>query len=206
MCGWLVQMNIPLTAEKIKSLLNNSGSKYSIWSIPGEGKYAAVLVPLIHDHGQWSILFTRRSDSVNDHKGQVSFPGGAIEPFDENPIATALREAEEEIGLKPEYVKVLGELPPHESVTGYTIFPVIAQIEWPVSLNINPDEVSRVFTIPLDWLIKRENYVIRDWLSPYGIRKGVVFYRPYDGEQLWGISARILLDFLEKLGLISPQP
>ncbi|GAP10738.1 NTP pyrophosphohydrolase including oxidative damage repair enzymes [Bellilinea caldifistulae] len=195
-------MKISLTAEQIKSRLN-SRINYPVRSFPVKGKYAAVLMPLIHEKSQWSILFTRRSDSVNDHKGQVSFPGGAIEPTDDSPLTAALREAEEEIGLKPDYVQVLGQLLPHESVTGYTIFPVVAQIQWPVPLKINPSEVSRVFTIPLDWLIKKENFVIRDWLSPFGLRRGVVFYRPYDGEQLWGISARILLDFLEKLGLVS---
>ncbi len=195
-------MKISLTAERIKNLLN-SETNYLIKPISGRGKQAAVLVPLIFNQNKWSILFTRRSDSVNDHKGQVSFPGGAIEPSDESPINAALREAEEEIGLKSEDVQVLGVLPPHESVTGYTIFPVIAKIKWPILLKINPVEVSRVFTIPLDWLIQRENFVIRDWLSPYGLRQGVVFYRPYDGEQLWGISARILLDFLEKIGLVT---
>ncbi len=195
-------MKISLTAERIKNLLN-SETNYLIKPISGRGKQAAVLVPLIFNQNKWSILFTRRSDSVNDHKGQVSFPGGAIEPSDESPINAALREAEEEIGLKSEDVQVLGVLPPHESVTGYTIFPVIAKIKWPILLKINPIEVSRVFTIPLDWLIQRENFVIRDWLSPYGLRQGVVFYRPYDGEQLWGISARILLDFLEKIGLVT---
>ncbi len=195
-------MKISLTAERIKNLLN-SETNYLIKPISGRGKQAAVLVPLIFNQNKWSILFTRRSDSVNDHKGQVSFPGGAIEPSDESPINAALREAEEEIGLKSEDVQVLGVLPPHESVTGYTIFPVIAKIKWPILLKINPVEVSRVFTIPLDWLIQRENFVIRDWLSPYGLRQGVVFYRPYNGEQLWGISARILLDFLEKIGLVT---
>lgn len=195
-------MEILLTAEKIKSLLNY-GAELPKTNPTSKGKQAAVLVPLILDQNKWSILFTRRSESVNDHKGQVSFPGGAIEPLDESPITTALREAYEEIGLKPEHVHVLGVMPPHESVTSYTIFPVVAQVEWPFVLQINPLEVSRVFTIPLDWLIRKENYHIRDWLSPFGIRQGVVFYRPYDGEQLWGISACILLDLLEKLGLIA---
>ena len=191
-----------LTAEKIKSLLNY-GAELPKTNPTSKGKQAAVLVPLILDKNKWSVLFTRRSESVNNHKGQVSFPGGAIEYSDESPITTALREAYEEIGLKPEQIHVLGAMPPHESVTSYTIFPVVAQVEWPFVLQINPLEVSRVFTIPLDWLIRRENFQIRDWLSPFGIRQGVVFYRPYDGEQLWGISACILLDLLEKLGLIA---
>ncbi len=197
-------MDVSLTTEQIKNLLK-SRTKYPIRSFSGKGKNAAVLIPLIFDQDKWSILFTRRSDAVNDHKGQVSFPGGAIEPSDKNPVSAALREAEEEIGLKSEVVQVLGELPPHESVTGYTIFPVVAQIPWPIILQINPIEVSRVFTIPLNWLIQRENFVIRDWLSPFGLRQGVIFYRPYDGEQLWGISAQILLDFLEMLGLVSTR-
>lgn len=198
-------MGISLTADQIKTLLFQRDAPHTIKPIYGAGKHAAVLVPLIHQQNGWQVLFTRRSDSVNDHKGQVSFPGGSIEHSDSSPVTAALREANEEIGLKPEHIHVLGELPPHESVTGYIIFPVVAKIEWPVILNINSKEVSRVFTIPLDWLVQKENYEIRDWLSPFGLRHGVVFFRPYDGEQLWGISARIMLDLLEKLGLISSQ-
>lgn len=197
-------MEISLTAEQVKSLLND-GTEFSRLNLTGERKQAAVLVPFVLSQNKWNILFTRRSESVNDHKGQVSFPGGAIEPSDGSPITTAMREAYEEIGLRPEQVHVLGVMPPHESVTGYVIYPVVAQIEWPFVLRINPVEVSRVFTIPLDWLIRKENYQILDWLSPFGVRHGVVFYKPYDGEQLWGISARILLDLLEKLGLIPNQ-
>jgi 8-oxo-dGTP pyrophosphatase MutT (NUDIX family) len=197
-------MEISLTAEQVKSLLND-GTELPRISLTGEQKQAAVLVPFILNQNKWNVLFTRRSESVNDHKGQVSFPGGAIEPSDGSPITTAIREAYEEIGLRPEHVHVLGVMRPHESVTGYIIYPVVAQIEWPFVLRINPVEVSRVFTIPLDWLVQRENFQIRDWLSPFGVRHGVVFYKPYDGEQLWGISARILLDLLEKLGLIPNQ-
>lgn len=197
-------MEFSLTTHLIKELLSKKNVPPRKTTFAAE-KRAAVLIPLIQQESKWKVLFTRRSDSVNDHKGQVSFPGGSIEQSDESPVAAAIREANEEIGLKPEHVAVLGELPPQESVTGYVIFPVVAKIEWPVPLTINPNEVSRVFTIPLDWLAKQENYEIRDWLSPIGLRQGVVFFRPYDGEQLWGISARIMLDLLEKLNLIPAE-
>jgi len=196
------KMGIRLTADEIRNFLR---LKEPVHSLAGSGnaREAAVLVPLIEDHGIWHVLFTRRSNTVNDHKGQVSFPGGAIEPDDANTVAAALREAEEEIGIKPSQVQVLGELPPHESVTGFRIYPVIAKIEWPILLQINPDEVSRVFTIPLEWLARKENYEIREWRSPFGLREGVIFYKPYDGEQLWGISARIMQDLLITIGLLT---
>ena len=155
---------------------------------------AAVLIPLVQVHGQWNLLFTRRTDTVVDHKGQVSFPGGARDEVDLSDEATALREAQEEIGLDPTCVKVLGKLQPFETISRYEIIPVVARLDWPVRLTLSPQEVSRVFTIPLSWLGD-----CRNWNEVAYNHHRVIRYEPYDGELLWGITASITQQFLQRM-------
>ena len=176
-------------------------------------KPAAVLVPLIYDppnakNPGWQILYTRRTDSVQDHKGQVSFPGGRADPGDNYPTGTALREAYEEIGLRPSDVRILGQMPPFLTITNYLVTPVIGVIPWPYNLTIQPNEVSRVFTIPMDWMAKAENYEIKQrkfppsaQIPPQFQNIQVIYYRQYDGELLWGITAEVTLRFLRLLKL-----
>lgn len=176
-------------------------------------KPAAVLVPLIFNppHAKkpgWQILYTRRTESVQDHKGQVSFPGGRADPGDNYPTGTALREAYEEIGLCPSDVRILGQMPPFLTITNYLVTPVIGVIPWPYNFTIQPNEVSRVFTIPMDWMAKPENYEIKQrefppsaQISPQFQNIQVIYYRQYDGELLWGITAEVTLRFLRLLNL-----
>lgn len=160
---------------------------------------AAVLVPLICGSGDWEILFTRRTDTVQSHKGQVSFPGGAADPIDRSPEETALREAREEVGLDPAYVRVLGRMPHFTTISSYLITPVLARIPWPYPFTLSAEEVLRVFTIPLSWLAAPAHWSERPYRRSNGMEENVIFYQPYDGEILWGISARITLDLLEIL-------
>ena len=103
---------------------------------------AAVLIPIYQEEGHWKLLFTRRTDSVDVHAGQVSFPGGQIEASDGTAISAALREAEEEIGLNPADVDTLGQLNPLFTVTQFLIHPVVGFFPWPYSLTPNPSEVA----------------------------------------------------------------
>lgn len=160
---------------------------------------AAVLVPLLRQDGEWRLLFTRRAESLPNHKGQVSFPGGASEPEDASPHATALREALEEIGIQPHHVRILGELYSRPTITYFMITPVVGRIEWPYSFHLSPEEVSRVFTIPLHWLADPANREERLIQMPSGRMAHVIYYQAYDGEILWGASARITLDLLHLL-------
>jgi 8-oxo-dGTP pyrophosphatase MutT (NUDIX family) len=168
---------------------------------------AAVLIPLLRIQNQsWHILFTRRTDEVADHKGQVAFPGGRAEPSDATPQETALREVREEIGLHPEDVKILGVMGGIHTITNYRIIPVVSIIKWPYPIKLQPREVKRVFTIPLTWLANQNNYrvtyrevLFSDQLRPQTVE--VVYYNPYDGEVLWGVSAEITLHLLETLRL-----
>jgi 8-oxo-dGTP pyrophosphatase MutT (NUDIX family) len=163
---------------------------------------AAVLVPLAGVHGEWHLLFTRRTDNVETHRGQVSFPGGRIEPGDASPVAAALREAQEEIGLRPDDVRVLGRLDALMTVTQYLITPVVGVIPWPYPFRPDPVEVAEVFTIPLTWLADPAHLEHRTRPALAGGPEVPVFsYREYGGHILWGASARITLDLLSLLGM-----
>ena len=161
-------------------------------------KCAAVLVPLVWESERWSLLFTRRTDHVESHKGQVSFPGGGCDEGETTPEETALREAKEEVGIDPASVRVLGRLSNLMTITSFRVTPVVGVIAWPTVLRIGLQEVERVFTIPLEWLADRRN---RWEFALPGRNRTLIAYHPYDGELLWGATARITVDFLASLGL-----
>lgn len=193
----------PLTSAQIREMLATHRRQSPTAEGELTGRRAAVLVPILCLGDGWYILYTRRSDFVNDHKGQVSFPGGALEPGDESAEMAALREAHEEIGLDLSQVEILGRLDDIVSISGYLITPVVGQLRWPASFRINYQEVSRIFSIPLTWLADPDHYEARLFNSPTGRKEWVYFYDPYDSEQLWGISARITLQLLEALDLLT---
>jgi 8-oxo-dGTP pyrophosphatase MutT (NUDIX family) len=162
---------------------------------------AAVLLPLLCDGDQWHLLFIRRTELVQDHKGQVSFPGGAFEPEDADLEDTALRETWEEVGIPSQEINLLGKLPVFSSVSGFAITPVVGQIPWSYPLKLEPEEVSRAFTIPIEWLANSANWSEKPYTRLNRRQEKVIFFNPYDGELLWGITARITLDFLKLLRL-----
>jgi 8-oxo-dGTP pyrophosphatase MutT (NUDIX family) len=160
---------------------------------------AAVLVPLTFYMDEWHVLFTRRTDRVESHKGQVSFPGGACDEGETTPEQTALREADEEIGMKPDDVKVLGRLSKLITVTSFRVSPIVGVIPWPYAFKVAGVEVARVFTIPLLWLANRNNY----WeFSFRESERSLIAYHPYDGELLWGATARMTVNFLKTIDLL----
>lgn len=166
-----------------------------------ETRRAAVLVPLFWYRDDWNVLFTRRSNSVQDHKGEVSFPGGAWEAQDENLVDTALREAYEEIGLPPENVKILGKMTEIVSISNYWITPYIAKIQWPFNIKISEGEVARVFSIPLSWLSDPAHREVRPYKRRRdGVVHQVLFFQEYDGELLWGLTASMVERFLNVIG------
>lgn len=160
-------------------------------------KCAAVLVPLVQFQDEWHILYTRRTDKVESHKGQVSFPGGACDEGESTPEQTALREAEEEIGIRPGNVKILGRLANLITISYFRVTPVVGVVKWPTVFRVGEHEVARVFTIPLGWLANASNR----WQFEIGEKKrSVIAYHPYDGELLWGATARMTVDLLKVLG------
>lgn len=175
-------------------------------------KPAAVLIPLLKKGNPkqknqiWHVLLTRRSDSLIEHRGQVAFPGGRSDKDDPSPEATALREAQEEIGVKPEDVRILGRLESLLTISNYSVTPVVGVIPWPYNFKIDPHEVSKVFSIPLDWLADSNNHEVRqrEIPSPYSqILKSnkhpVIYFNSFSGEILWGVSAEITLRLIRTL-------
>src|SRR6202012_2223360 len=134
--------------------------------VPGDGqrlseramRKAAVLVPLVRRPEGLTVLLTKRTDHLNDHAGQVSFPGGRTDPEDTDAIATALREAHEEVGLEADEIEVIGVLPTYTTVTAYEVTPVIALLDPPRALKLDPFEVAEVFEVPLAFLMDPANH------------------------------------------------
>ncbi|MGE5224280.1 MAG: NUDIX hydrolase [Omnitrophica WOR_2 bacterium] len=166
----------------------------------GPPRPAGVLIPFLQQDGIWQILFTRRTDKLPEHSGQVAFPGGRSDPRDASPEATALREAYEEIGLLPDSVRLLGRLDTFITNTNYLLTPVAGVITWPFPLKLEVEEVHRVFTIPVAWLADPVNHEIRERQlhSPYP-PVPVIYFQPYDGEVLWGVSAAITINLMKIL-------
>ena len=163
-----------------------------------EPRCAAVLIPLAWFEGEWHLLYTRRTDKVETHKGQVSFPGGACDPGEETPEQTALREANEEIGIHSQDVRVLGRLAPMITITSFRVTPVVGVVKWPYAFRVENAEVARVFTMPLSWVADKGN---RWEFHMPGRKYGLIVYHPYDGELLWGATAIMTDTFLKVLGL-----
>lgn len=157
---------------------------------------AAVLVPLVRWMDEWHLILTRRTDIVEHHKGQVSFPGGATDPEDRSPEDTALRETEEEVGIRRGDVRVLGRLGEMVTISNFLVTPIVGVVPWPYELKIHDVEVGRVFTMPLAWLATREN-----WKELLHEESGhsVITYSHFDGELLWGLTARITINFIRAL-------
>lgn len=194
-----------LTPEHITQKLreaqadSNASDEYAEMAVNPETrlKCAAVLLPLMDFGGEWHILFTRRTDRVESHKGQVSFPGGACDEGETTPEQTALREVDEEIGVNPADVQILGRLHRMITVSSFRVSPVVGVIPFPYAFKVAGVEVARVFTIPLLWLANRNNY----WEFSLGnADRSVIAYHPYDGELLWGATARMTVNFLKTLG------
>jgi len=160
---------------------------------------AGVLVPLFLQDDEVQVLFTQRTLMVKDHRGQIAFPGGVRDPEDPHLLATALRETEEEIGLAPEAVEVLGTLPPIATITGYHITPFVGLIPHPYDFKPSPREVKRLLAFPVADFFPPER-----WSSgPYIFqgRTTRVCYWHNGQEVIWGATARILLNLLDHLGV-----
>lgn len=158
--------------------------------VRAEPTAAAVLVPLVQRDAGLTLLLTQRTAHLTDHAGQISFPGGRAEDYDESPIATALREAEEEIGLARRHVEVLGSLPDYFTGTGYRVTPVVGLVQPPFELKADPGEVAEIFEVPLAFLMDGANHQ-RLSVQLEGARRS--FYAmPYERFFIWGATAGML--------------
>lgn len=164
---------------------------------PGSAQPAAVLVPVVLRGGEASLLFTRRNASLRHHSGQIAFPGGKIDVADAGAAAAALREAGEEIGLDPAAVTVLGYLDTHLSGSGFRVVPVVATLNAPYAMAINPSEVDEVFEVPLLFLMDAANHRIASLERDGRTRH---FYEMRFGDYvIWGVTAGIVRALYERL-------
>ena len=164
---------------------------------PGERRAAAVLLGLVDRPGGPSIILTQRTAHLRDHAGQISLPGGRLEPEDAGPAEAALREAQEEIGLDPQRVDLLGGLRHYDTVTGFRIHPVVGWIEPPVALRPDPHEVAEVFELPLSFALDPANHR-RDSYDRNGLRRHF-YVLPFEDRYIWGATAGILVNFARLL-------
>ncbi len=158
---------------------------------------AAVLVPLIDRPGGLSVLLTRRAEQLNDHPGQISFPGGRAEERDDGPVETALREAGEEIGLHRRHVEIVGLLDPYETVTGFLITPVVGVISPGFSLTLDEREVAETFEVPLDFVLDPANHERHSRLFQ-GVERHY-YVLAYENRHIWGATAGMLVNLCSKL-------
>ena len=158
---------------------------------------ASVLFPIVVRESGLSVLLTQRTAHLKDHPGQISFPGGRVEPEDSSPAHTALREAAEEIGLSAAHVEVLGCLPEYLTVTGFRITPVVAVVTPPFDLNPEPEEVAEVFEVPFAFLMDPANHQ-RHCLNYQGKLRHY-HALPYQGRYIWGATAGIILMLFKAL-------
>jgi 8-oxo-dGTP pyrophosphatase MutT (NUDIX family) len=169
------------------------------WKEFGDPRVAAVLVPLVVRDEGLTVLLTQRADHLNDHAGQVSFPGGRHEPFDANATATALREAQEEVGLDPARVEVLGCLPDYLTGTGFRVTPVVGLVHPPFTVEADSLEVAEVFEVPLRFLMDPSHHEVRVFRWEGGERR--FFTMPYPRHDaagdyfIWGATAGMLRNF-----------
>jgi 8-oxo-dGTP pyrophosphatase MutT (NUDIX family) len=158
---------------------------------------AAVLVPLVDRTEGMSVLLTQRTAHLSAHAGQISFPGGRIEPEDLDAVAAALRETEEEIGLPREHVTLIGRLDTYVTGTGFEITPVVGIIAAPFALTIDPFEVAEVFEVPLSFVLDPGNH--RRTEREFEERQRVFFVLRYQNRNIWGATAGMLVNLAEVL-------
>ncbi len=158
---------------------------------------AGVLIPLLARGADYHVLFTRRSPDLRHHPGQVSFPGGRMEPEDRHVTDAALREAEEEVGLPRSHVRIAGYLEPHLTITGYAVTPVVGLVHQGFAIRLDPAEVDEAFEVPLDFLMDPRN-LHRTWREFEGTEIPVYEYH-YGGHRIWGATASMLVTLYHKM-------
>jgi 8-oxo-dGTP pyrophosphatase MutT (NUDIX family) len=158
---------------------------------------AAVLVPLVERCGALTVLLTRRTDHLEHHPGQVSFPGGRAEEGDAGPVETALRETREEIGLHSRHVEIAGYLDCYQTVTGFLVTPVVGFVEPDFDLSPDTFEVAEVFEAPLDLILDPDNRRLESIV--YKGTRRQFYVLPYKDYYIWGATAAMLVNLSEKL-------
>ncbi len=158
---------------------------------------AAVMMLFMNKNCEPHVLLTRRTSKVATHKGEVAFPGGKRDPEDADTLATALRETEEEVGIRPSDVRVLGEFDHFLSIWGFHVSTWVGAVPHPYDYSINRDELDACFEAPLRIFFEEKYY--KSEIFTYEGREAEIYYYNYDGFKIWGLTARILTDFARKI-------
>jgi 8-oxo-dGTP pyrophosphatase MutT (NUDIX family) len=188
---------------ELKERLKRAPPAFAVFGDDGtEGRHAAstvaaVLIPVIAHPPGLTVLFTQRTTHLRSHSGQVSFPGGRAEPGDASAEFTALRETEEEIGLRPSAVEVLGRLPDYRTRTGYRVTPVVGLLTPPVAFTPDPNEVAEIFEVPLAFLLDERNRQRRT-REFQGQQVGYYVFE-YGEKVIWGATAGMLVNLHKML-------
>lgn len=159
-----------------------------------EYRRACVLVPIVREGSNWSIVFSRRSENLAAHSGQVAFPGGAVEPG-ETLEEAAMREAEEEVGIPPRHVELIGRLDDVVANSGFLVAPFVGVIDEPIEYVLQVSEVDEVFEVPIDRLLEPDNPEVR--YVPYRGRQYPAYFYHYEQYEIWGLTGRMLKSFLD---------
>ena len=164
---------------------------------PAEPARAAVLVPLVERPSGLQVLLTQRASHLKNHPGQISFPGGRIEPADAGPWEAALRETQEEIGLEPRFVTRAGYLQDHLVISGFRVTPAVGFVQPGFDLRLDETEVENVFEVPLEFVLDVRNHLPRD--RSIAGHTVITHEIPYEGRQIWGATASMLITFARLL-------
>jgi 8-oxo-dGTP pyrophosphatase MutT (NUDIX family) len=188
-------------AELRRRLASRSAPEFADYGDDGAGRRgttaAAVLIPVVAHPGELTVLFTKRTTHLKSHSGQVSFPGGRVEPGDASAEFTALREASEEIGLASERVEILARLPEYHTRTGFRVAPVVGLVTPPLQLALDAREVEEVFEVPLSFLLDPKNRQRRT-REFEGMTTGFYVFE-YQGRVIWGATAGMLVNLYRML-------
>ncbi len=188
----------PREAAEFRRVLRGDHDLNPGMSMPSsELRPAAVLVPLVDHAAGMAVLLTQRTAHLSAHAGQISFPGGRLEEHDADAVAAALRETEEEVGLPRGRVSVVGRLDTYVTGTGFEITPIVGVVAPPYPMTIDPFEVAEAFEVPLAYILDRRNHQ-RIERESAGQRRAF-FVLPYQGRNIWGATAGILVNLAEVL-------
>ena len=192
-----------LDVAGLRERLKRTPPAFAVYGDDGTGREqtgltaAAVLVPIVLGEPEMSVIFTQRTTHLKAHSGQVSFPGGRAEPHDPTPEFTALREAQEEIGLSMERVEVLARLPDYLTRTGFRVTPVVGLLQPPLELKPDPREVEAIFEVPLSFLLDPRNHQRRT-RELQGRQVGY-YAMEFGGRTIWGATAGMVVNLYRHL-------
>lgn len=185
-----------LTEKVLKSIFNKR--EHSQFTPPKNAKESAVIVPFLPLNGNWHLIFEKKVKDNSQHAGQMAFPGGSKDKKDKSFLDTAIRETCEEIGICEDDLIILGEIKPTITLkTNFVIYPFAAIVKKPPPYRINKDEVEKLVFVPIDYLIKQHPFQRKKFI--FEGKERITMVIPFEGEVIWGASARILDNFIPLL-------